>query len=287
MPLFRLAAAEKKGMIKIHHYAQNKFNTFSEKQQLKAIIEQLTALEANLTDPQFRRQIITSILDCLKWSSAPVKEKLQGLEQITEDASTNEILELITPFLRAFKPDYNARVIDVIRYDGLKLKAGAKVPFPLTVIADDLRSEYNLGSIFRTAECVQAKQIYLCGITPKPPFKNLAKSALGTEERVPYKTVANALEAIKEVKDKGFPVLALETVSGARSIFDYQPKQSVAVIVGNEALGIEESVLRLADEVLAIPVYGWKNSLNVSNAFTLAAYWLSGIITDRNSIWQL
>lgn len=274
-------------MIKIHHYAQNKFTAFSEKQQLKAIIEQLTALEANLTDPQFRRQIITSILDCLKWSSAPVKEKLQGLEQITEDASTNEILELITPFLRAFKPDYNARVIDVIRYDGLKLKAGAKVPFPLTVIADDLRSEYNLGSIFRTAECVQAKQIYLCGITPKPPFKNLAKSALGTEERVSYKTAASVFEAIKEVRVKGLPVLALETASGARSIFDYQPKQSVAVIVGNEALGIEENVLRLADEVLAIPVYGWKNSLNVSNAFTLAAYWLSGIITDRNSIWQL
>jgi tRNA G18 (ribose-2'-O)-methylase SpoU len=100
---------------------------------------------------------------------------------------------------------------------------------------------------------------------------------MGTDERMNWQHFSETAEAISQLKKQGIPVIALETTSDAKSLFEYQPTQPVAMVMGNEALGIEEQILSLADEVLYIPVHGWKNSLNVSNAFAIAAYHLSGI----------
>jgi len=265
-------------MVKLHHYSQSKFTAFSEDKQIKAIVELLTALEANLPDAEFRKQLIQSILDCLKWSSPEVREKLFALPELRAETGPHEIIEIITPVLRLYKHHYNENDPEIYRFDGLEKTTLQNVPYPLTVVVDNLRSAYNLGSIFRTAECVRAAHLYLCGITPTPAFPQVQKSSMGTENRIDYTSCSETEEAIRMIKEQGIPVIALETVSNAKSLFNYKPSQSVAVILGNEALGIDEKILKLADEVLYIPVYGWKNSLNVSNAFAVAAYWLSGLI---------
>ncbi len=264
-------------MVKIYHYSRRKFTSFSHVRQIKAILELLTVLEKNIADLEYRKLIIPVLLDCYEWSKAEVKEHFVSLPKLKYMTAPHEILTLVTEYLRFHKPHYNAADFEVSRYDGMHLDKLKQVPFPITVIADNLRSEYNLGSIYRTAECVKAAWIYFCGITPFPPYNAFKKSAMGTEERVQY-TVASTRNAIQWCREKGLPVIALETVTNSKSLFDYKPVQPVAVIVGNEALGIEEDILKLADEILYIPVFGWKNSLNVSNAFTLAAYYLSGII---------
>ncbi len=266
-------------MIKLHHYSQTKFTAFPTEKQIKAIIGMLKALEANISDAEYRKQLIPSISECLKWSASEVQKDLLILAKLETDTNPHDVIKLITPILRIYKQHYNENDPEIYRFDGLDKETLQNVPYPLHVIVDNLRSAYNLGSIFRTAECVKAAHLYLCGITPIPSGSEIQKSSMGTEEHVNYSVYADTEDVIKMIKEKGIPVIALETASNARNIFDYKPAAPVAVILGNEALGIDEKILLLADEVLYIPIYGWKNSLNVSNAFAVAAYWLSGIVS--------
>ena len=157
-----------------------------------------------------------------------------------------------------------------------EFRASEKSPF--IIVLDNVRSLNNVGSIFRTAECVKAARIFLCGITPTPDNLRVTKTAMGTTEYVQWQYFERTENAISLAKSEGFPILALETTTNAKALFAYQLTTPVALILGNEALGIEEKILSLADAVISIPVLGWKNSLNVSNAFTLAAYKLSGLI---------
>jgi len=267
-------------VVKIYRYSQKKFTAFPEVRQFKAILELVAVLEKNIADEDYRRQIIPAILECLQWCTNDVRMHFPSLFKLSTDLTPHQILPVLTEALRMHKPHYNAGEIEISRYDGMNKDKLEEVPYPITVIADNLRSEYNLGAIYRTAECVQARWMYFCGITPFPPMNAFLKSSMGTAERVPY-SVYPTETAIELCKEKGLPVIALETVLNSKCLFDYHPTQPVAVILGNEALGIEESILKLADEVLYIPVFGWKNSLNVSNAFTLAAYWLSGVIQKK------
>lgn len=265
-------------MVKIHHYAQNKFQSFEPTKQKKALADMLFALESNIAEKDFVRQIIPSILDCYNWSDPEVRKDLHYLKKLTQDTSPHDIIRIINPILRRLQSKYDEKEPQVTRYDTEQRPHLQKAPYLITVIADNLRSRYNLGAIYRTAECVSAQRIYLCGISAFPPVNAFVKSYMGTQERVPYTVMYNTEEAIAQCQKNGIPVVALETVTNSKSLFDYKPTQPVAVIVGNEALGIEDKILKLADEILHIPIYGWKNSLNVSNAFALAAYWLSGVI---------
>ena len=264
-------------MVKLHHYHQKKFSGFTEAGQLKAIIDLLAVLESNIADKEYRRDLIPSIHDCISWSAPELQQKFGILLNIDVFTPPHDILRLINHFVRGYKKNYDEKEPEILKFDGVRDKPTTKPPYPITVILDNLRSAYNLGAIFRTAECVQAAWLYLCGITPPPPCRAMMKVAMGTTDKLHYTIMGKTEDAIRYVKDMGIPVLALETVAGAKSLYEYKPSRTVAVILGNEALGIEEKILKLADEVISIPTFGWKNSLNVSNAFTLAAYHLSGI----------
>jgi tRNA G18 (ribose-2'-O)-methylase SpoU len=264
-------------VVKLHHYHREKFTSFPADKQKKAILELLCALENNLTNAEYRQQILLAIQDCIDWSVADVSALFKPVSKVNPDASAHALIQIVVPLLRSLKHNYDETDNVIHRFDGINPGNCGKVPFPLTVVLDNLRSAYNVGSIFRTAECVQASKMCLCGITPAPNHPKLSKTAMGTESRLAWQHFAKTEDAIRELKQNGLPIIALETTSQARSIYDYVPLQPVAVIMGCEALGIEDKVLSLADEVLYIPVYGWKNSLNVSNAFALAAYTLSGV----------
>jgi len=265
-------------MIKLHHYSEEKYTGFPEEKQVKVLLELLCALESNIRDDSYRSVLIPHLLECFQWSQPAVKAKFRSLSGLSSNAPPHDIVRLILPLITKLKAKYNDYDTEVHRFDGVVPQPQTGVPYPLTVILDNLRSAHNVGSIFRTAECVQAVQICLCGTTPAPPHPKISRTAMQTQERVNWKYYSDTKDAISELKSCGMPVIALETAPKAKSLFDYKPNCPVAVILGNEALGIEEAILKLADEVLYIPVYGWKNSLNVSNAFTLAAYHLSGIV---------
>lgn len=154
----------------------------------------------------------------------------------------------------------------------------------LIVIAHDVRSVHNVGSIFRTADAAGVEKIFLCGITPSPMdrFKavrpDFAKVALGAEKFVPWKSATTTMGVIEELKAEGYEIFALE--QSKRSVPYYEAAQRMrasthaAIVLGNEVKGLPPSILRSADHVLEIPMMGKKESLNVAVAFGVVAFGL-------------
>lgn len=162
--------------------------------------------------------------------------------------------------------------------------------FPLIVVLDDIRSLYNVGSIFRSADAFRVQQLVLTGFTPTPPRKEISKTALGADETVPWIYVPTAEEAVTQLKEKGAKVLALELTQNASSIASIGNRElgtgnsnpgtwhmapgtwHLALVLGNELTGVKQSVLDLCDGAVMIPMYGVKHSLNVAVAAGIAMY---------------
>jgi tRNA G18 (ribose-2'-O)-methylase SpoU len=145
-------------------------------------------------------------------------------------------------------------------------------PLPLVGVLDNLRSAFNVGSIFRTAEAARLSELRLCGITPYPPNAQLDRTALGTAHRVPWRHHVSTLEAVRELRRGGVPVWALEVSGRSRSLRDVRFPRPVAVVFGHETAGVGAEVLQEADGIVEIPLYGRKNSLNVANAFAVVVF---------------
>lgn len=146
-------------------------------------------------------------------------------------------------------------------------------------LLDNIRSIYNVGSIFRTADGAGLRCLHLCGITPTPAHPKVAKTALGAEESIPWLAYNNAVDAVAKLKNEGCVIVALEEGDGAKQKPGFYQKPGftgkLVLVVGNEITGIDPGVLALADYQLAIPMCGIKRSLNVATAFGIAAYELT------------
>lgn len=143
---------------------------------------------------------------------------------------------------------------------------------PLVVVLDDVRSLYNVGSVFRTSDAFRVESIYLCGITARPEgsgeaaAREIHKTALGAEDSVAWEYFANATEAVARLQADGYEVLAVEQCHGSTMLTDFHPDSTkkYAVVLGNEVKGVHQEVVDMCDGCLEIPQYGTKHSLNVS-----------------------
>ena len=141
-------------------------------------------------------------------------------------------------------------------------------------ILHNIRSCYNVGAIFRTADAVSIDKIYLTGYTPNPKtnFEKIRKTALGAESEIKWEARRNLQKLIEELKNQRVKIIALETEKYAIPYFKFRPKFPLAILVGNEKRGIDKRTLKKADVVLKIPMFGKKESLNVAVAFAILAY---------------
>ena len=137
---------------------------------------------------------------------------------------------------------------------------------PVIAVLENVRSAYNVGSVFRTADAFLIEAIYIIGYTAKPPHKEIKKTALGAEETVDWKHVANATEAIQALKEDGYKVFAIEQVENSISLEKFDAAGKIAVIFGNEVSGVEQSTIALCDGTIEIPQLGMKHSLNIATA---------------------
>jgi 23S rRNA (guanosine2251-2'-O)-methyltransferase len=144
----------------------------------------------------------------------------------------------------------------------------------LVGILINIRSLYNVGSIFRTSDACGIKKLYLVGFTPTPEHPKLHKTALGAEEKIAWEKVKTVSNTLKQLKKDGYKIIALETGKQILDLYDCQTQGKTAIIVGNEIKGIPKSVLQQCDAILKIPMKGIKESLNVEVAFALGAYQL-------------
>ena len=137
---------------------------------------------------------------------------------------------------------------------------------PIIVVLDDVRSLHNIGSVFRTCDAFLIEKVYLCGITATPPNKEIHKTALGATETVDWEYGKDVIEVVKQLKEEGVSVQAIEQVENSVMLNDFQVKagKKYALVFGNEVKGVSQGVVDLSDGVIEIPQIGTKHSLNIS-----------------------
>lgn len=143
---------------------------------------------------------------------------------------------------------------------------------PLVVVLDNVRSMYNVGSIFRTADGFRIDRICLCGITSTPPHQEIHKTAIGAEDSVRWEYHRSTLDCVLALRDEGFRIAAIEQTEGSTNMLTWAEAQPLAVILGNEVKGVDQAVVDICDYCLEIPQIGTKHSFNVSCAAAMVMW---------------
>ncbi len=143
---------------------------------------------------------------------------------------------------------------------------------PVQVVLDNLRSAFNVGSIFRTSDAARVAHLHLCGITAYPPNRKIARTSLGATRYVPWTYSASTIDAVRGLKESGSRVVALETSPSARSYLDVDYTLPLALLLGHEVRGLSPEILALADDVVTIPMHGVKNSINVATSYGVVLF---------------
>lgn len=152
-----------------------------------------------------------------------------------------------------------------LAYDGIE-------NLPVCVALDNVRSMYNVGAFFRTADAVAIERLYLGGITAKPPKKEITKTALGADETVPWTHAWRLADEITRLHQAGYEIAAVETSARAVDLFDWTPRFPLCLLFGHEVDGVDAELLGLADTFVRIPMLGAKHSLNVATAGGVVLY---------------
>lgn len=156
------------------------------------------------------------------------------------------------------------KVTEMQRISIAQFKAAEKLP--LVIVMDHVRSLYNVGSVFRTADAFRLAGVCLCGITACPPHPEIHKTALGAEDSVLWKHYARTEDALEELRAHGYTLLAVEQCKGSTMLQNFIPEKDkrYAVVMGNEVKGVQQQVVDMCEGCLEIPQFGTKHSMNVS-----------------------
>ena len=162
---------------------------------------------------------------------------------------------------------------DLQRINIEEFKSAKKTP--ITIVLDNVRSALNVGSVFRTSDAFLIEKVVLCGITATPPNKEIRKAALGASDSVNWESETNTLNAVLKLKEKGYHIMGIEQADKSSKLNNFEmPNKPIAIIMGNEVKGVSQEVIDVCDEVIEIPQFGTKHSLNIS-------------VTTGSVIWDL
>lgn len=147
---------------------------------------------------------------------------------------------------------------------------------PIVVVLDNVRSMHNVGSIFRTSDAFAVEKIYLCGITARPPHRDIEKAALGATESVDWEYEADTLLTVEKLKAEGYKIISIEQAENSKSLetYAFNKEEKYVVIFGNEVEGVQQTVIDQSHECIEIPQFGTKHSFNVS-------------VTAAITLWQI
>ena len=157
--------------------------------------------------------------------------------------------------------------LDITDYHNVK-------KLPVVIVLDNIRSMENVGSFFRTADAFRIGAIYLCGITARPPHREIHKTALGADESVDWKYFETTAEACEQLKSEGYRIFAVEQVEDSIKLDAFKASEQTAYIFGNEVDGVDDAVLKYCEQAIEIPQEGTKHSLNVSVSGGIVMYHL-------------
>lgn len=227
----------------------------------------------NLTDDKRYQELRREIAGCTNAEFEGLRRIADRADHLHDQITLQHFYACIVPFERL--AGKSLRDDEFLINEGDK-KEKAQPVFPIKLIVENLRSAFNVGALFRTAECLGVSEIILTGYTPGPDDEKTAKTSMGTADAVPWHRTDRAKTACEELKKQGYRIIALETAANSTSLTGIKfGAAKTAFIVGNERFGIDADTLLLADEICRIPLRGVKNSLNVGIAFGIVAFeWL-------------
>lgn len=243
------------------------------KSKVEEIYRLFEGLEKDSQDGNFDKQLLERLIDLIRElenSDDPILKKLSKYQHhLKTDMTLRHFATIAVPFERYLKKSVQDDdfLVSTTDRDHLVMPR-----VPLHFVIDNMRSAFNVGSIFRTADTLGAQKIWLTGYTPTPHQVQVEKAALGATLIMDWQT-ASFTDAIENLKKSGFHIIALETSSKALDIaYPYSENKPVAFVVGNERFGLEADQLALCHEIRRIPVFGIKNSLNAATAVAIAGY---------------
>lgn len=154
---------------------------------------------------------------------------------------------------------------------------------PVVAVLDNIRSMNNVGSVFRTADAFLIQAVYLCGYTPRPPHRDIHKTALGATETVEWTYFETAEGAVQALKEAGYRILCVEQAAGSTPLdqLAIPNGQKLALVFGNEVEGVQQSIMDQSDGCLEIPQFGTKHSLNISIAAGIVLWEVSKQLNSR------
>ncbi len=260
----------------MNQFPENKFKELSLQRKLNVMLDLIYKIEEAWPQSEQRLKLIEIFHQYFQWSDfyecdEAILKNMAHLEfKITPDMSLRSLLDIAVPIERylniAIKDDHLFRVKQGDQTEG------QREVLPVYYILDHLRSAFNVGSLFRTAECLGVQHIYLVGYTPTPEDNGVQKTAMGTENQVPW-SVHNHLEEVREIlKRESVEIVALETAESAKPLHQFRFPEKVALLVGNERFGLADKEMSLSDHCVEIPMLGKKNSLNVANTLSIVTY---------------
>ena len=246
---------------------------------LKKLLElghRLESLWPRSSDPTSHGEVPTedlkefqNLLSTLKNAeNADLKRLLIHERDLRPEMTARHLATILVPFERLAGRTLRD---DEIQIDENDLTTGQRQSVPLVVMADNLRSAFNVGAIVRTAEAMGLEKVLLTGYTPFPDELKTRNTSMGAEKHIPWQHIERAETAIEQLKSDGYAVICLETARSATPLNEFRWPEKSALLLGNERFGLDHPLLAKADHIVRIPQYGVKNSLNVAIAFGIAA----------------
>lgn len=240
---------------------------------IQQILSKAHHLERTVKDHEFPPSALDELKTDLRATEASKDDSIRRFAEIAKhlkpEMTLRHFINQMLPCERFLKrspqdDDFLVRRTDfAVRTEPLK---------PVIFILENLRSSFNVGSIFRLADGVGVTEIFVCGYTPRPDETAAMKTALGSENSVCWRPFDRTHEAVHSAQQMGYKVVALETAGKATNLYASPLPEKIAWLVGNERFGLENDLLGNCDEVRFIPQFGMKNSLNVAVALGIAAF---------------
>lgn len=212
------------------------------------------------------------LIDLLNLSSEPIPQNI--IPDLIQAQNKRIVLSLTIPFFEDLF--FNEKDFHFLNHKSINIKQNdsddKKRNFPLILILHQLRSAFNVGSIIRSAECFGIEKLYFTDYTPLPTNPKVIQTSMNSSYKIKWEKSNDIFQLISDLKDRDYTIFALETADPSVNIDQYLFSDKCALILGNEALGIDHQVLDAVDHILEIPLFGWKNSLNVGAAAAIACY---------------
>jgi len=244
-------------------FSKEKFQSLSPERQIRKYLQFIEMIEKNWQNQILRTDLLREFSSCLAYSDLAEINQLNVSEE-----NLRGFIRTTMPLLQKYGSEKRDHDFIIHTNDGRR-EQNKK---PIYLILNELRSAFNIGSIFRTAECFGVSEIIVIGYTAGAENSKVIKTSMNTASLTLSRHFSTLAKAREYLKEKGVTIYAMETVENASDFGDTKLQFPAAFILGNEALGISAEDLELADDILEIPLLGWKNSLNVGVTAAICCY---------------